>query len=57
MRVRLRTLVLALVMAAAISGCGEVRRPTPGPTVTIKLPPAKPASIEPGFSAEARPVR
>lgn len=51
-------LALPMTMVAALlMGCGEARQPNPAKTVTVKLPPAKPAAVEPGFTSDVQPGR
>jgi len=51
-------LILPVTMAAALlMGCGEARQPDTAKTVRIKLPPAKPAAVEPGFTSAVQPGR
>ena len=51
----LTALAIATVAAALLAGCGEVGQPNPTRTVTVKLPPAKPAAVEPGFTSDVQP--
>jgi hypothetical protein len=39
----------------AISGCEQADRATSRSTVTVKLPPAQPATPKPGFSSASEP--
>ena len=55
MRVSPRLVFPVTLAAALLSGCGEVRQPNPANTVRIKLPPARPAAVEPGFTSSVRP--
>ena len=51
-------LALPTTMAVALlMGCGEARQPNPAKTVTVKLPPAKPPAVEPGFTSAVQPGR
>ena len=54
---RRAALPLTIAATALLTGCGEARRPNPARTVTLKLPPAKPAAVEPGFSSAVQPGR
>ena len=42
----------AILTAAllALAGCGEASSANPGSSVTVKLPPPRPAEARPGFS-------
>jgi hypothetical protein len=46
---RAACLLAAAVMA--LSGCGEANKANPAASVTIKLPPPRPAEARPGFSS------
>ena len=57
MRVSCVSLALAIAATALLAGCGEARSPNPAKTVTVKLPPAKPAAAQPGFTSAVQPGR
>jgi hypothetical protein len=48
-------LPLAIAVTALLAGCGEAAQPNPARTVTVKLPRAKPAAAQPGFTGAIQP--
>jgi len=46
-----RTLLLTLASSLALASCDKVDRVPQGSSVTVKLPPARPADARPGFSS------
>jgi hypothetical protein len=46
-----------MALTASITACGDAKQPNPASSVRIKLPPAKPAAVEPGFSSVVQPAR
>lgn len=54
---RRAALPLTIAATALLAGCGEAKPLNPARTVTLKLPPAKPAAVEPGFTSAVQPVR
>ena len=57
MRVSSRLALPVTMTAALLSGCGEARQPNPAKTVRVKLPPAKPSAVQPGFTSAVQPGR
>jgi hypothetical protein len=58
MRVRARiACMVAMALTASLTACGDAKQPNPASSVRIKLPPAKPAAVEPGFSSVVQPAR
>lgn len=55
MRLRPRLALIVAMAAVLLTGCGEAGQPNPAKTVRVKLPPAKPAAVEPGFTNDVRP--
>jgi len=46
-----RALPLALATALILTGCNRADHETSGSSVTMKLPPPRPAEARPGFSS------
>jgi len=53
--IRLFTVGMIAAAAVAISSCEQADQATSRSTVTVKLPPAQPATPKPGFSSASEP--
>lgn len=51
-------IIFALIACLSLAGgCGERPHRVPSTSVTVKLPPARPASARPGFALDDRESR